>query len=50
MHQVSWTAAASQIMPVLVPVAAVLVGGLVIVALVVLTVLMLGLLYLDRRA
>lgn len=49
-HQLSWTAAASQIMPVLVPVVAVLVGTLVIVALVLLTVIMLGLLYLDRRA
>lgn len=49
-HQVSWTAAASQIMPVLVPVVAVLVGTLVIVALVFLAVVMLALLYLDRRA
>jgi hypothetical protein len=49
-HQISWTLALSQAFPVLVPVVAVLVGTLVIVALVFLAIIMLGLLYLDRRA
>lgn len=49
-HQISWTAAASQLMPVLVPVIAAIVGFFVIVAVVILAVAMIALLYLDRRA
>jgi hypothetical protein len=49
-HQISWTLAASQTFPVLLPVVAVFVGTLVIVGLVLLALVMLGLLYLDRRA
>lgn len=49
-REVSWTAAASQILPVLVPVVVVLVGMLVIAAVIALAVIMIGLLYLDRRA
>jgi hypothetical protein len=49
-RQISWTAAASQLLPVLVPVFVALVGVFVIVAVVVLAVLMVGMLYLDRRA
>jgi hypothetical protein len=49
-HQISWTLAASQTFPVLLPVVAVFVSTLVIIALVFLAIIMLGLLYLDRRA
>jgi hypothetical protein len=49
-HQISWTLAASQTFPVLLPVVAVFVSTLVIIALVFLAIAMLGLLYLDRRA
>jgi hypothetical protein len=49
-RQISWTAAASQLLPVLVPVVVALVGFFVIVAVVVLAVLMVAMLYLDRRA
>jgi hypothetical protein len=49
-RQISWTAAASQLLPVLVPVIAALVGFFVIVAVIILAVVMIALLYLDRGA
>ncbi len=49
-RQVSWTAAASQLLPVLVPLLVVVIGTLVVVAVVVLALAMLAFLYLDRRA
>jgi hypothetical protein len=49
-RQISWTAAASQLLPVLAPVLVALVGFFVIVAVVVLALLMAAMLYLDRRA
>jgi hypothetical protein len=49
-RQLSWTAAASQLMPVVVPVLAAFVATLVIVAVVALALVMVALLYLDRRA
>ena len=48
-RQLSWTAAASQFMPVLVPLVAVIVGTLIAVAIIVLALVVLGLLLLDRR-
>jgi hypothetical protein len=49
-HQISWTAAVSQLLPLLVPLLVVLIGTLVIVAVVVLALAMAAFLYLDRRA
>jgi len=49
LRQVSWTAAASQVLMVLVPVLAALIGGLAVVALVVLALVALVVLLQDRR-
>jgi hypothetical protein len=49
LREVSWTAAASQVLPVLVPVVVVVLGTLVIIAVVALLVVVGALLFLDRR-
>jgi hypothetical protein len=48
-RQLSWTAAASQVLPVFVPVVVVIVGTLVIIAVIALLVVIGALLFLDRR-
>jgi hypothetical protein len=49
LREVSWTAAASQVLPVFVPVVVVILGTLVIIAIVALLVVVGALLFLDRR-
>jgi hypothetical protein len=49
LREVSWTAAASQVLPVFVPVVVVVLGTLVIIAVVALLVVLGALLFLDRR-
>jgi hypothetical protein len=48
-RQLSWTAAASQVFPVVVPVVVVVVGTLVVVAVIALLLVVGALLFLDRR-
>lgn len=48
-RQVSWTAAASQVLPVLIPLVLVVVGTLVVIAVIGLLVVVGALLFLDRR-
>lgn len=48
-REVSWTAAASQIVPVVVPVVVVIVGTLVVIAVIALLLVVGALLFLDRR-
>jgi hypothetical protein len=48
-RELSWTAAASQVLPVFVPVVVVIVGTLVIVAVIALLVVVGAVLFLDRR-
>jgi hypothetical protein len=49
LRELSWTAAASQVLPVFVPVVVVVLGTLVIIAVVALLVVVGALLFLDRR-
>jgi hypothetical protein len=48
-RQASWTAAASQVLPVLIPLVLVVVGTLVVMAVIALLVVVGALLFLDRR-